>query len=73
MVTALGYLADAWILGTYLVLARTGRARPFHAANALGCLPILAGEIATGAFVPMVLTVVFGVVGWLGVLKRRSA
>lgn len=70
MVTLVGYLADAWILGAYAMLARKGRAAPFHWANALGCLPIIATELAVDAYVPMVLTATFGVIGWLGILHR---
>lgn len=71
MLTALGYVVDAWILGTYWLLARTGRARPFHLANALGCLPVIALELHEGAGVPLVLTAAFGALGWAGLVSRR--
>lgn len=72
MITALGYLADACVLATYFFLARTGRPRAFHWANAIGCVPIIIGEVALGAYVPLVLTVTFGVLGWFGVWTTRK-
>lgn len=70
VVTLVGYCADLWIVATYLLLARTGRERPFHWANAVGCVPIIATEVAVGAWVPLVLTVAFGAFGWIGVLRK---
>lgn len=70
--TILGYIADAWILGTYALLARTGRERPFHWANAIGCAPIIVLEVQAGAYVPLVLTSVFGAIGWFGVLRNKE-
>jgi len=66
-----GYVADVAILGTYLLLSRTGRARPFHAANAIGCLPIIAIEVITGAWPALVLTASFGLIGVTGLLSSR--
>lgn len=70
MLTAIGFVADLWILGTYALLARTGRALPFHWANAIGSVPIVFGEIVLGAYVPLVLTATFGVIGVFGVARR---
>jgi len=72
VLAALGYLADVWILGTYALLARYGRTRPFHWANAIGCIPLLAAEGLAGLWQVMVLTGTFGVIGWLGVWKTRQ-
>lgn len=67
----LGYTVDAWIIITYLILALKGSARPFHWANAFGCFPVLLGEIVLGAYVPMVLTAFFGMIGWVGLWATR--
>lgn len=72
IVTLAGYLADAWVLTTYAILARTSRALAFHWANAIGCVPIILGELALRAYVPLVLTSVFGALGWVGVLRRQK-
>lgn len=71
MISTLGYIADAWILAMYAILARGGAERPFHWANAIGCLPIIIGELILGAYVPMVLTVAFGAIGWYGLYSSR--
>ena len=63
---SLGYIADVWILGTYALLSRTGKARPFHWANAVGCFPLLLAEYYAGLWQVMVLTGTFGALGWLG-------
>lgn len=68
---ALAYAADGAVVATYLSLVRTGRARAFHWANALGCLPLIAVEIGAHAFAPLVLTAFFGLGGWYGVLKGK--
>lgn len=46
----------------------------FHWSNALGCFPIIAVEVLTGAWPALILTAAFGVIGWLGVRAswRRS-
>lgn len=69
MIAALGYVADVAILGTYALLARTGKARPFHWANALGVFPVAAVEVVAHAWPVMPLTLTFGVLGWVGVLR----
>lgn len=69
--TVLGYIATVWILTTYAVLVRCSNPRPFHWANAVGCVPLIVGEIAVGAGPPLVLTTAFGVVGWVGVLRGQ--
>lgn len=71
-VDVVGYVATAWILIAYFVLARTGRQQPFHWANAVGSVPIIVGEVAVGAYVPLVLTVTFGALGWVGVFSHRD-
>lgn len=72
MLSVLGYASTAWILLTYGVLARTGKVRAFHLANAVGCVPIGIGEVLLGAYVPLVLTASFGALGWLGLFKGRA-
>jgi hypothetical protein len=71
MITALGFVADAWVIVAYAYLVRTMRVRPFHWANAVGCLPILGTEIVVRAWAPLILTVFFGALGWYGLIKGR--
>jgi hypothetical protein len=65
----LAYLGSAVVLVTYFVMVRKGIERPFHWANALAFPPLLATEIAADAYAAMVLTVSFGILGWIGVLR----
>lgn len=71
-ITVAAYIADVWILFTYFALARW-KANPwhFHLANAFGCIPLIATEIAARAYAPMVLTVAFGAIGWVGLSRGR--
>lgn len=63
----LAWVATAWILATYVVASRApARMRWFNRANAWGCFPILATEVAGHAWQAFVLTAVFGLVGWWG-------
>ena len=62
---ALGWVAVSWVLGTYALMARTGRARPFHWANALGCFPLIVLNASAGLWFAVVLNGTFGVLGWL--------
>ena len=71
LLTALAYLADAFILLTYGLTLR-GHVRPFHWANALGCVPLIAVEVTTGAWPVLPLTASFGVIGWIGVFKTKE-
>lgn len=67
--TVLSYVADAFILGTYLLIAVAGwSVWWFHLANALGCVPLLVIEYRQRAYPVMPLTASFGVIGWLGLL-----
>lgn len=69
--TVLAYIADAWILGTYALMSWRGRfTRWFHLANAIGCAPIIAIEVAVGAWPALVLTASFGALGWFGLRQR---
>jgi hypothetical protein len=68
-VELLAYACSATVLVTYFIMVRKGVERPFHWANALGFPPVLATEIAVGAYPAMVLTVAFGILGWIGVLR----
>lgn len=70
--TLLGYLADVAILTTYAYLARTGRARPFHAANAIGAVPLLVIETTTGAWPVVPLTLTFAVLGIVGLTSKET-
>lgn len=73
IISALAYLADAWILATYALTTRRRPVRWFHWANAVGCAPILAVEAVAGAWPPLVLTAAFGAIGCVGLLKRPGA
>lgn len=72
ILNAVAYLADVAILAAYAYLARTGRPRPFHWANALGAIPLLGVEIATGALPVIPLTLTFGVLGALGLFRKET-
>lgn len=72
ILTAVAYLADAVILGSYGFLARTGRSRPFHWANAVGCVPLLAVEVVAHAWPPLVLTAAFGAIGLAGLVRSTG-
>jgi hypothetical protein len=70
----LSYTADLAIIGTYFLLARTGKVRAFHWANALGCFPLLAGEVIVRAWPVFPVTAFFGLAGWYGLwVERRKA
>lgn len=70
MITVLAYIADAWVLGTYALMSyRRDKARWFHLANGVGCIPVMATEVAVGAWPPLVLTASFGALGWFGLRK----
>ncbi len=70
--SVLAYGADAAVLATYWHLARTGSARPFHWANAIGFVPLAATEIVAHVYPPLVLTVAFGALGILGLIRTRK-
>ena len=65
--SALVYVLDAWVLGTYALLAKRGKARPFHWANAVGAIPTVTFEVLVHAWPIIPLTGTFGVLGWVGV------
>lgn len=68
--TWLLYVVDVWIVGVYLayVLGKLP-IRPFHWANAVGGPLLIVGTCLTAGWQPLlVLTVVFTIAGWIGVL-----
>ena len=67
--SALAYLADAVLISAYWWLVRGHSERPYHWANALGAVPLLAVEITARAWPLVPITGMFGVVGWIGVLS----
>lgn len=71
MIALLGYVADVLILGTYALLSQTGKVRPLHWANALGCFPLLYLEINARLWPVVIITGMFGVLGWFGVWRTR--
>lgn len=70
--SVLAYCADAAVLATYWHLARTGSARPFHWANAIGFVPLAVVEIVGHIYPPLILTVAFGVIGIAGLIQTRK-
>lgn len=73
MIFLLAYLADVAICITYFALARSGKARPFHWANAIGCVPIIVTELVLHAYAPLILTAFFGAVGIVGLTRDKGA
>lgn len=66
------YVGDAWVLTTYTLLAfEKIKPRPFHWANAGAGVPTLTFEALVHAWPVMPLTLVFCVVGWIGVWRTR--
>lgn len=70
MVSALSWAATLGILGTYAFLGRTGRARPFHVANAVGACILAPVNLAAGVPAQAVLSAVFGVIGFKALVSR---
>ena len=66
------YLADAWILSTYWILAQRGRAQPYHYANALGGALLLAFEISLKAWPVAALTAVYIIIATKGIKSCTS-
>jgi hypothetical protein len=67
LISILAYVADAGILGSYAWCSRwPQRLRWFHAANAVGFLPLVAVETAQRAWPVLPLTLTFGVAGAYG-------
>ena len=64
-----GYLADAWIVGTYLLVQRGHPLSWMNYANAIGCIPIIAVELLTHAYPPLVITAAFGIAGLYGIVR----
>lgn len=71
LLTLLGYIADAAILGTYAVLSHTGKPRAFHWANALGGVPLVIAEVYVQLWQVLVLTGTFTLLGWYGLWTTR--
>jgi hypothetical protein len=67
--TIAAYLASAWILLSYFLMMRGKPASWLHWANALGCIPLGIYEVVQEAYPPLVVTGVFGVLGWYGIIK----
>lgn len=66
------YAADAAILGSYAYLTRTGKAWWFHAANAVGFVPLMLIEVLAHAWPVLPITVTFGLLGAYGVVRGES-
>lgn len=68
---AITYIFDVFIIATYFVLGRTGKAKWFHWANATGCFSAIAVEVIVKAYPVMPLTIFFGLGGWYGLWSDR--
>lgn len=73
ILAAVSYVADALILGTYALAVRTGRLFWFHAANAVGFVPLCIVELAQHAYPVLPVTGTFGVLGIVGVWRSLTA
>jgi hypothetical protein len=71
IVEALAYVADVWVIGTYVAMVAGRSVRAFHWANAVGAIPIAVTEVAVGAWQALVLTMAFGIAGAIGVWQTR--
>lgn len=72
MLKLIADIATANIIGTYVLAAlHPERQRPFHWANAIGCVPLIAVEAMAGVGQAVVLSAMFGAAGWLGVWRTR--
>lgn len=69
MLAELGWAGTVLVLGAYAFTARTGRVRPFHAANVVGAFLLGASSVAVGAWPQLVLNVAFGAIGAAGLLR----
>lgn len=70
VLTAVAYVVNVVIIGTYLAAAQGRPLRWFHWANALGALPLLAYEVVVGAWAVMPLTAAFGTIALVGLWRR---
>lgn len=68
-----GYVADVFILASYLYLAKTTNARPYHWVNAITAFPLLALEIQAGLWQLVLLTGFYGVIAWYGLWQEHRA
>lgn len=72
VLNVLGWAASLSVITTYFTWTVFGKpARWFHAANALGGLPLLAINILVGAWQIIPITLTFTAVGWIGLLERK--
>ena len=70
MLNLVAYLASATVLFTYFRSTRGGTIRAFHWANFLGCFPLIMVEFERQTYPPMVLTIAFGIIGFLGLTAK---
>lgn len=68
----LGWVGTTIALGGYSWAVAKDRPRVFHFANGVGSIGIGISAAAAGAWPNLVLTVVFGLIGWVGVWQTRG-
>ena len=69
--TILAYLADVWIVGTYLITTRRpGRLIWMHWANGVGAFPVAYVEAVGRVWPAFIITTAFGLAGWAGVVQH---
>ena len=70
VVGSAAWAGTVMVLSTYALSALTGNALPFHWANALGGIPLIAVQIRGRVFQPMVVTAAFTIIGWVGIISH---
>lgn len=73
LLNLLGYVSDVAVLSTYWWMSHKHRPLPFHIANALGCLPLIAIEVVARTWQPLILSAAFGVLGAYGWYREATA
>ena len=71
MIETAALAATVWIIYAYARSVRTDRL-PFHRANAVGAIPIMAAAAMAGSWATIPLTMAFGSIGLFGWLKARG-
>lgn len=71
MIAIAGWVGTAWVLAAYAYTARTGHPRPFHWANAVGCVLCGTANAALGAWPAVALNLAFGAVGAAALIGDR--
>ncbi len=68
---AAGWIGSGFVLTAYALSVHYYEARWLHLGNALGSIGIGWSAASVGAWPSLVLTVCFGVIGWVGLWVTR--